>query len=175
MKKYLLFIIITLITFHLPIFGQPLNKSNFVIYEEVINELKSAKNISQLENKYDYVFILLLDSTNIDLIIKTGYPHIDEFRDYAAGLALSKQTIEFVTEKQDIKEIFNDENLLKRILACTKTNNSYDIPMTKFDYPVYIKGNTAVFETSGPTWTDTYYAKLEKGILQINWLGGIIE
>ncbi|MBN2571560.1 MAG: hypothetical protein JXA68_05485 [Ignavibacteriales bacterium] len=175
MKKYLLFILIALIIFQLPIYGQSLNKSSFVIYEEVINELKSAKNISQLENKYDYVFILLLDSTNIDLIIKTGYPYINEFRNYAASLALSKKTIGFVTEKQYIKEIFNDENSLKRILTCTKTNNSPDIPMTKFDYPVYIKGNTAVFETSGPTWTDTYYARLEKGIFQINWLGGIIE
>jgi len=93
----------------------------------------------------------------------------------ATGLSLSKQTIGFVTEKREIKEIFKDENTLNRILASTKSYDSPDIPMTKFDYPVYIKGNTAIFETSGPTWADTYYARLEKGILQINWLGGIIE
>ena len=175
MKKYLLTTFITLIAFQFPIYGQSLDKSSFIIYDEVINELKSAKNISGLENKYDYTSILLLDSTNIDLIKKTGYSYIDEFRILAAGLPLSKRTIGFVTKKREIKEIFKDENLLKRILACTKTYNNPDIPVTKFDYPIYIKGNTLIFETSGPTWSDTYYARLEKGILQINWLGGIIE
>lgn len=175
MKKYLLTLWITLNAFQLPMYGQALNKSRFVIYEEVIDELKSAKNISKLEDKYDYLFILLLDSTNIDLIKKTGYPYIDVFRNHATGLSLSKQTIGFVTEKREIKEIFKDENSLNRILASTKSYDSHDIPMTKFDYRVYIKGNSAIFETSGPTRADTYYARLEKGILQINWLGGIIE
>lgn len=175
MKKLLLTILITLITYQLTIYGQTSNKTIFVIYEEVINELKSATNISELKDKYDYVLILLLDSTSIDLIKKTGYTHIDEFRNYAEGLSHSNQTIGFVTEKREIKELFTDENSLSRILSITKTFNSPDLPRTKFDFPVYIKENTAIFETSGPTWSDTYYARLEKGILQINWLGGIIE
>jgi len=175
MKKYLLTILITLSAYQFSVYGQDLNKNSFVSYGDVIKELKSSTNISELENKYDYMFILLLDSTSIDLIEKTGYAYVDDFRNYAIGLPLSNQTIGFVTEKREIKEIFRDENSLKRILSCTKTYNSPDIPMTKFDFPVYIKGNTAIFETSGPTWSDTYYARLEKGILQINWLGGIIE
>ncbi len=175
MKKHLLIILFALNTWQLTIYGQILNNERFVIYENVISELKSSANISELKDKYDYMYILLLDSTNIDLIKKTRYAYIDEFRNYSAGLPLSNRTIGFVTDKTEIKEIFNDENSLKRILSSSKTINSPDIPMTKFDFPVYIKGNTAVFETSGPTWSDTYYASLEKGILQINWLGGIIE
>jgi len=151
------------------------NKECFIAYEEVINELELSKNISGLINKYDYAFILLLDSTKIELIEKTGYSYIDEFREYAAGLPLSKRTTGFVTEKRVITEIFKDKKSLKRILSCTNTLNSPDILKTKFDSPIYIKGNTAIFETFGPTWSDTYYARLEKGILQINWLGGIIE
>ncbi len=80
-----------------------------------------------------------------------------------------------MTDKPEIKEIFKDENTLKRIIASTNSYGSPDIPMTKFDYPVYIKGNTAIFETSGSTWSNTYFARLQKGVLQINWLGGIIE
>lgn len=175
MKKYLLITLITLIAFGLPIYGQTWNKMSFVIYEDVINELKLAENISAKENKYDYVCILLLDSTNIDLIIKTGYPYIEEFRNYTAEIPLSNRTTGFVTEKREIKEIFRDEKSLKKMLACIKPYNSPDIPMTKFDHPIYIKGNAAIFETSGPSWSDIYYARLENGVLQINWLGGVME
>lgn len=152
MRKYLLTILIALTAYQFSVYGQDLNKNSFLSYGDVIKELKSSTNISELKNKYDYMFILLLDSTSIDLIEKTGYAYIDEFRNYATGLPLSNQTMGFATEKQDVKEIFRDENLLKRILNCTKPFNSPDIPITKFDYPIYIKDNTAIFETSGPTW-----------------------
>jgi hypothetical protein len=172
MKKYLFII---LVISQLSIYGQPLIKEKFVIYEDVIEELKSTKNIESLENQYDYTALLLLDSAEIKLIKKTGYQYIDDFRNFAPGLALSKQTFGFVTDKKNIKEIFLDDNSLARILDCSKSYNSPDLKRTKFNYPVYIKENTAIFETSGPTWSDTYFARLENGILQINWLGGIIE
>ena len=70
MKKYLL---IALIISQLPTFGQPLIKENFINCDTVIKELKSTENIKSLGYKYDYVFILLLDSSNIELIKKTGY------------------------------------------------------------------------------------------------------
>lgn len=172
MKKYLFII---LVIFHLSIYGQTSRKEKIITYEDVIEELKSTKNIKSLENQYDYTAILLLDSTEIKLIEKTGYQYIDDFRNFAPGIALSKQTFGFVTDKKNIKEIFLDKNSLKRILDCSKSYNSPDLKMTQFNYPVYIKGNKAIFETSGPTWSDTYSARLENGILQINWIGGIIE
>ncbi len=64
MKKALSTLLIILTAFQISIYGQTLKKCSFVIYEEVINELKSSKNLIQLKNKYDYMFILLLDSTN---------------------------------------------------------------------------------------------------------------
>ncbi|WP_062129151.1 hypothetical protein [Geofilum rubicundum] len=172
MQKYLL---IALIAFQIQINGQTLEKEIFIIYEEVLNELQSTENITGLENKYDFTFILLLDSTNIELIEKTRYQHVDEFRNYAPGLSLTQQTVGFVTDKREIREIFQDQNSLKRILDCTNTYNSPNIAMTKFRYPIYIKGNQAIFETSGPTWSDTYSAILKNGVFQINWLGGDIE
>jgi len=172
MKKYLFII---LVISQLSIYGQPLIKEKFVIYEDVIEELKSTKNIESLENQYDYTALLLLDSAEIKLIEKTGYQYINDFRNLAPRLALSKQTFGFVTDKKNIKEIFLDENSLTRILNCSKSDNNPDLKLTEFNYPVYVKGNRAIFETSGPTWSDTYFARLEDGILQINWLGGIIE
>ena len=118
---------------------------------------------------------MLLDSTEIKLIEKTGYQYVNDFRNFAPGITLSKQTFGFVTDKKNIKEIFLDKNSLKRILDCSKSYNSPDLKLIEFNYPVYIKGNKAIFEISGPTWSDTYFARLEDGILQINWIGGIIE
>lgn len=172
MKKYLFVI---LVISQLPIYGQTLEKAKFITYEDVIEKLKSTKNIESLENQYDYTALLLLDSTEIKLIEKTGYQYISDFKNLAPGLALSKQTFGFVTDKKNIREIFQDKNSLERILSCSKSDNSPDLKLTKFTYPIYIKGNKAIFETSGPTWSDTYFARLEDGILQINWLGGIIE
>jgi hypothetical protein len=172
MKKYLF---IVLIISHLSIYGQNSVKEKFINYEDVIKELKSTKNIKNLGNQYDYTALLLLDSTEIELIEKTGYQHIDDFRNFAPGLALSKKTFGFVTDMKNIKEIFLDKNSLKRILDCSKSDNSPDLRLTVFEYPIYIKENKAIFETSGPIWSDTYFARLKNGILQINWLGGIIE
>jgi hypothetical protein len=175
MKKYLSIALFAMIVFQTPLSGQTLEKGIFVFYEEVLNELQSTENIAGLENKYDFTFILLLDSTKIELIERTGYPFIDEFRNYVPGLSLTEQTVGFVTDKTEIREIFQDKNSLKRILDCTKKCNNPNITMTSINYPIYIKGNRAIFETFGPTWSDTYYAILQNGVLQINWLGGIME
>ena len=172
MKKYLF---IVLIISQLSVYGQTSEKGKIITYEDVIEKLKSTKNIESLENHYDYTALLLLDSAEIKLIEKTGYQYIDDFRNFAPGLALSEQTFGFVTDKKNIKEIFLDKNSLKRILDCSKSYNSPYLKLIEFNYPVYIKGNKAIFEISGPTWSDTYFARLEDGILQINWIGGIIE
>jgi len=172
MKRYLF---ILLIISQFSVYGQTSEKGKIITYENVIENLKSTKDIESLENQYDYTALLLLDSTEIKLIEKTGYRNLDDFRNFAPGLALSRQTFGFVTDKKNIKEIFLDDNSLARILDCSKSYNSPDLKLIKFNYPVYIKENTAIFETSGPTWSDTYFARLENGILQINWLGGIIE
>jgi len=175
MKKFLLFALFAMLIFQIPLSGQTLEKGTFILYEEVLNELQSTENITELENKYDFTFILILDSTKIELIEKTGYPYIDEFRNYVPGLTQTKQTVGFVTDKTEIRDIFQDKNSLKRILDCTNGYNSSNLAMIKINYPVYIKGNRAIFETSGTTWSDTYSAILHNGVLQINWLGGILE
>lgn len=172
MKKYLLFL---LFCAQLSIYGQPYLKEKVITYETVIKKLKETYKIKNLENKFNYTFILLLDSTNIDLIKKIDYQYIDDFRSYAQGLPLSNQTVGFVTDKKDIKNIFEDNISLKRILIVLKDNNIPDVSINDFNYPIYIKGNKAIFEISGPTWSDTYFATLNNGVLQINWLGGIIE
>jgi len=167
MKRNLLIIFLI---FQIPSFGQPLRWENFINYDTVIKELKTTKDIKSLVYKYDYCSVLLLDSSNLKLVKETGYQYIDEFRKNAPYLSLSDKTVGFVTDKKNIKEIFLDKNSLKKILGCVELGDNSD-----FDYPIYIKGNMAIFETSGPTWSNTYFGRLKDGVFQINWIEGIIE
>ncbi|MFB6344138.1 hypothetical protein ACE1ET_20635, partial [Saccharicrinis sp. FJH62] len=171
MNKYILIVFFFI---QLTTFGQSTSVEKYIYYENVINDLKSAKDLRNLESRYNYVFVLLLDSSNIELIEETGYQYLDEFRLYAMGLNLSNQTVGFVTDKNNITEIFEDENSLEKVLICTNLDSS-DIKMTTFNFPIYLKDNLAIFETSGPTWSNTYIARLENGRLQINWLGGFFS
>lgn len=168
MKTYLFF---TFIIFQVSSYGESFSERDFITYDEVINELQSADTISNIEYKYDYSLILLLDSSNIDLIETIDYSFIDDFRDYALGLPLSDQTVGFVVDSENITKIFQDKNSLKRILDCF---NRYS-PMAKLTYPIYVKENEAIFEITEADGSDIYVARYNSGVLQINWLGGITE
>ncbi|WP_075602853.1 hypothetical protein [Saccharicrinis aurantiacus] len=172
MKKSLLIIFIAL---QIAVYGQTVGEPQFVSHNEVILELESSDNISGLVNKYDFLFILLLDSTKIEIIQKPEYFDIGDYRNLLKGISNSKQTIGFVTDKGDIIEIFQDNKSLKRIITCTKTLNNPHVSLTKIHSPVYVKDNTAIFETFGPSGSDIYYTRLSDGIFQINWLGGTIQ
>ena len=155
--------------------SQSSKKMTFVEYENVMADLQSSDNLGELRYAYDYIAVLLLDSSKIDLILQTGFQDLEEFRDYAYGLSQPDEAVGFVTNIKDIKKLFYDQKSLKRILECTQSFESSGVEIAKFDYPIYVKGDEAVFEISGPTWTNIYFARLENGIFQINWLGGTIE
>ncbi len=166
---------IILLTISIILFGQPYKVEKFIDYENVISELKKNPNYDNLKYKYDYTFILLLDSSEIKLIEKIRPETVKYFRDYAHGISFNNKTVGFKTEKQSIKEVLANKLNQKRMFECLHTENSPDINYLNFDFPIYIKGNKAIFEISGPTWHDTYFARLENYVLQINWLGGVIE
>lgn len=151
------------------------NSYNFIEYDTAIKELKANNNFESIEFKYDYIFVLLLDSTEIKLLKKHSTEIIEEFRNYAPGLKNSERSVGFVTEKKDIKDVFTDKLNHKRIFECLHAENSLDIEYLTIDSVIYIKEQSVIFEISGSTWSDTYFAKLDKGVFHINWLGGIIE
>jgi len=149
--------------------------SVFIEYAQVISELKSNQNPEDIGFKYDMCTILLLDSTQLEMVEKIDPLSVEYFRESAPGLALNKSTASFPTVKKDIREIFTDKVSLKRILICLNEEQSTEIDFSMFDFPIYTKENKAIFDISGPTWSDTYFASLGNGVLQINWLSGIIE
>jgi len=151
------------------------DKFTFIDYDKVIIELKTNKNFETIKYKYDYTFILLLDSAEIRLIKGLEPEIIEDFRKYATGLQFNKMTVGFVTEKKGIKEILLDKSDQRRIVECLHTENSPDIKYLDFDPNVYIKRNMAIFKISGPTWSNTYFARLENKVIQLNWIEGIIE
>jgi hypothetical protein len=142
-------------------------KFTFIDYEKVLSEIKTTKCFESIESKYDFIFFLLLDSTEIKLIKGFKPEIIEEFRDYSTGLIFNERTVGFYTEKKDIKEIFTDNKTRTRIIECLRTENSSDIKMVSIDTIVYIKDTKAIFEISGQTSTETYFAKLEKNAIQI--------
>jgi hypothetical protein len=150
-------------------------KFKFIDYDQVILELKSNKNFKTIEYKYDYIFVLLLDSSEIKLIKRLNPEIIEEFRNYAQGIQFNEMTVGFVTEKKEIKEILLDKSDQTRIFDCLHPENSSDIKYLNFVPTVYIKGNKAIFEVSGPTWSTTYFARLTNHVFQINGLISIIE
>lgn len=156
-------------------YSQSSRKMKFVEYETVVEDLLSSDSLRELQHAYDYTAVLLLDSSKIELVLQTGFQYLEEFRNSALGLSQVDQTLGFVTSKDEIKELFQDQKSLERILECTHSSESTDIEMSEFDNPIYFKGDEAVFRMSGPTWSDTYYARLKNGVLQIKWLGGAIE
>jgi hypothetical protein len=148
------------------------DKLKFIDYEKAISELMASNNIDSLEKRYDIVYVLLLDSSEIKLVESTNIDLVKEFRSFSSGLIPNKQTVTIGVDKSSIREVFSDKILSKKIIkSITKDNPS----IASINQTIYTKGNLAIFETFGPKWSNTYYAKLENGEVKINWLGGIIE
>lgn len=172
MKIVPMFILLMICPF---LFGQPYRIDNFIDYKNVINDLKTHANDSHLKYKYDLTFVLLLDSSQIKLIEKIQPEAVKYFREYSSGLTFNNRTVGFVTDKKDIKEVLMDKLDQKRIFECVNEESDLDLVHVEFDHPIYVKENKAIFEIYGSTWSSTYFARLENGVLQINYLGGTIE
>ncbi len=155
--------------------GQNVDIRTFIEYEDVIDEIKSTKSSSDIEFKYDYEWILLLDSTEISLIEKVDQQAINSFKESAPGLYLDENIIGFVTAKENIRELFESKELRKRIIDCTNTIDSQDFVDERIDFPIYIKGNLAIYSIHGPSWSATYFGSLKNGIFQFKELYSIIE
>jgi hypothetical protein len=155
--------------------AQAWQRQELVSYATVINEILNTESVELLSDKYDYTYILLLDSTHNELVEKIGYQYIEEFRSYASGLAFPSRSVSFVCNKESIQAIFRDDHELRRILESLNHTETPDLQIASFNYPIYFTDKSAVFEIAGPTWSDTYFARFDKGVVQINHLGGTIE
>jgi len=154
--------------------GQNNDNSFFVEYDSVINELKTAGHVNDMNIKnYRYDFILLLDSSELSLIEQESSEDIEEFRLLAKVLNNNDTIVGFKSEKRNIRNIFLHNE--KMILSCTQSYEYKGNKSIKLDFPIYVKENQAIFSISGRNWSETYFATLKENNLQIKGLYSIIE
>jgi|SRR5690554_1447600 len=131
----------------------------------------AGSNLSSLESEFDLLKILLLDSSKQNLFFDYD-PELKElFFEYSKSLQLSKKTLGFVTDLTKIKSIFDEpERIFNSVF-----NENIAFENYKIDQPIYINENKAIIEILSPTTSDLYYLRIYEGVVQINWLGGVIE
>ncbi len=152
-----------------------ISQNKFIYYQDFELAYDKKKDLKLLGNDFDLLFILLLDSTNKEQFFKYDPELKDLYTDYSFGLKLNKSTVGFVTQVTEIKEIFTSEVLKNKVFSCINDTITQQIAKPMINYPIYLKQNTAIVEMLTGGASDVYYFKLEKGIVQINWLGGTME
>jgi hypothetical protein len=147
---------------------------NFIDYDSVILALK-YKVYRNINYKYNLVYILLLDTAEIELIKSQNPELIKEYREYPSVSQLSDFKVGFYSAKANIRDIFNNSFDQKRIIESLSTEDSQGINIGSIERTVHVKEDKAIFEISGGTWSDTYMARLHNNFFQINFIGGYIE
>lgn len=169
--------IVLIFTFLIPIYAISQVYRNVDVYDcdEIINELKKSNGIDEMNSKINFSYLLLLDSTAIDLVEKIDPEAAIEYREYAPYSLFNATTVGFVSYQKSIKELLIDKAEQKRIFLATDGDADSNELQAKFGYPIYIKGNTAIFEMYGSYWSQTYFARLEKNVFQMNLIFAIID
>lgn len=155
--------------------GQPVSPVKFIEYREFESAYQSGVDLSQLSRDFDFLRLLLLDSSRSQELFEFD-PYLKElFEMYLPEKQPNDKTIGFVTNAGSVKEVFENERTLRKIVDCAYDETTVDILKWNFHYPIYLNENTAVFEIYAPFTSDLYIMRLLEGTDQINWLGGVME
>jgi len=157
--------LLTYLTLSICLIGQNRTRLKFVDYNYVIAELKKNPNNKRITDKYDFVYILLLDSSELKTIKRTNPNIIDEFRNYSYGLKPKHNFKTLKIKETNIKKLFEDSINGKRIMKLLKPE--METENIKIDSPIYIKQNKAIFDMSGEIWAGTYFAIIENNKLKV--------
>ena len=98
-------------------------------YRTIVNELRSSNNLKDLESKWDYELILMLDTSDISLISRVAPKEVADFR----------KVFSFPIDKKYIKVLSTDNSSIE---DCIKDYRLYQFDNSqklKIDYPVYVK------------------------------------
>ncbi len=166
----LVFIFILIINCYL---GMSQNK--FIQYLDFEKACKSNPDLNIIGKDYNLLYVLLLDSSYKECFFNYDSNLEELFNGYSYGLNQNEFSVGFKTQMTKVKDIFDSNILISRIFNCVFDTIELQSGKQIITYPIYLKGNTAVFEISNGSACEIYYLKLYKGIVQINWLGGIVE
>lgn len=141
-------------------------KPGFVTYDSVINDISKSVSYNELRSKYNYEFIMLLDSSACGIIEKFNPEEVMEFRDnYQASAILTAGTGPVDNQhvnlipiyEKSLPDCFTDKHTLNKILNSLKS----DSPEKEIETPIYIKDHDkAVIRISGQGWSEVYLLTL---------------
>lgn len=148
------------------------SQNNFVKYQDFELSYENDPDLHRLSKDFDLLFILLLDSSYSQGFFKYDPELEDSFNEYSHGMVLNRLTVGFATKHTDIKKIFDSKSKIMNCLFDDRFIEGKHL----INYPVYIKNDTAIAEiTTNNSISGIYFFRLQSGIVQINWLGEIIE
>lgn len=145
----------------------------FVTYEDFKNDFKQEIHISELSNKYDLLYILLLDSTYKDYFFIYEPELKGEFPLYSAGLKSKEYTIGFLARYENIIDVIEKEE--SRIFSCLADVKTLEDFQYKFAHPIYVKDDTAIATVTNKATCDVLHFSLCQGVFQIKRLSRTFE
>ncbi len=151
------------------------SQEKIVRYQDFELAYSNNSDLKIISNRFDLLFISLLDTTYKVQFFEYDAELKDLYKGYSHGLKLNKATVGFVARIQKIDEIFNSSLLTNKAFNCISDEETQKTVKQTINYPIYIKDNTAIVEILSGSSSDIYYFRLNDGVVQINWLGGVMD
>lgn len=152
-------------------FGQTNDKLVIIDYDKVIRDIYSSTSNTDLESKWDYEAVLLLDSSEIRRISKINPLVVKEFRDNFRIPILDKYKKVIAKDVKTISDLFTKRELLGLLLNNTTLGSD-----KKLDSKVYIKDNMiAVYDISGSGWSERNRIRITRNGLFIEIISQTVE
>ena len=151
------------------------SQDKFIYYQDFKSDYNNNPNLEVLNYGYDLLYVLLLDTTNILHFYEYDSELEDLYNGYSFGLKFDESTVGFVAQISTIDELFKSNILMNKVFYCIMDIETQQVFRPKINYPIYIKENTAIVEIQMGETFDVYCIKLSERVIQINWLGGVME
>ena len=163
---------ILIIIFHTINCDSVVAQNKYTYIADFNESFENNPQLGYLEKEFDLLKILLLDSTKQELIFEHDPGLETSYKEYSKSLALSKNTVGFITDYNKIELVVNSQ---ERIFDCVFTEKEMLGINCSIKEPIYIYENKAIIEIQSRMTSDLYYIRLHDGVVQINWVGGVIE
>ena len=150
-------------------------QERIVSYQDFELAYSENSDLKIISKKFNLLFILLLDTAYKVPFFEYDEELKDFYIDYSYGLKWNDSTVGFVVHIKEIDELFSSKLFINKVLDCVTDSEDRKLITQRINYPIYKKDNTAIIEILSGGSSDIYYLKLHNGIVQINWLGGVIE
>ncbi|MDD3167452.1 MAG: hypothetical protein PHN20_08510 [Bacteroidales bacterium] len=150
-------------------------QERIVSYQDFELAYSENSDLKIISKKFNLLFILLLDTAYKVPFFEYDEELKDFYIDYSYGLKPNDSTVGFAVHIKEIDELFSSNLFINKVLDCVTYSEDRKSIKQRINYPIYKKDNTAIIEILSGGSSDIYYLKIHNGIVQINWLGGVIE